>query len=42
MTNLILDRLEVAFVLVKDRCTVCTKGTIGLVIVLDTSDGTAR
>jgi hypothetical protein len=32
--------LEMVLVLVQDRCTVCTKGTIGLEIVLDEADGT--
>ena len=34
--------LEMALVLVQDRCMVCTKHTIGLEIVLDTPNGTAR
>jgi hypothetical protein len=34
--------LETALVSVQDRCTVCTKHTIGLEIVLDASDGTPR
>jgi hypothetical protein len=29
-------------VLVQDRCTVCTKHTIGIKIVLDALDGTPR
>ena len=29
-------RLEMVLVLVQDRCTVCTKRTIGLEIILDT------
>jgi hypothetical protein len=29
-------------VLVQDRCTVCTKHTIGIEIILDTLDGTPR
>jgi hypothetical protein len=28
--------------LMQDRCTVCVKRTIGLEIILDPSDGTAR
>jgi hypothetical protein len=35
MWNLSLIRLETVFVLVQDRCIVCAKRTIGLVIVLD-------
>ena len=35
-------RLEMVLVLVKDRCTVCTKRTIGSDIILDAPDGTAR
>jgi hypothetical protein len=34
--------LEMAFVSLQDRCTVCTKYTIGSVIVLDAPDGTPR
>jgi hypothetical protein len=34
--------LETALVLVQDRCTVCTKHTRGLEIILDASDGTPR
>ena len=33
-------RLEMVLVLVQDRCTVCTKRTIGSDIVLDAPDGT--
>jgi hypothetical protein len=40
MSNLILVSLESVLVSVQDRCTVCAKRTIGLGIVLDTSDGT--
>ena len=32
--------LEMVFVLVQDRCTVCAKRTIGSDIVLDAPDGT--
>jgi hypothetical protein len=35
MSNLILVRLEMAFVSVQDRCTVCAECTIGSVIILD-------
>ena len=35
-------RLEMVLVLVQDRCTVCTKRTIGSDIILDAPDGTAR
>jgi hypothetical protein len=40
--NLVLVRLETVLVLVQDRCTVCTKHTIGIEIVLDALDGTPR
>ena len=42
MWILILVCLEIVLVLVKDRCTVCAKHTIGLEIILDASDGTLR
>ena len=35
-------RLEIVLVLVQDRCTVCTKHTIGSDIILDAPDGTPR
>ena len=35
-------RLEMALVLVQDRCTICVKRTIGSDIVLDAPDGTPR
>ena len=35
-------RLEMEFVLVQDRCTVCAKRTIGSYLVLDAPDGTPR
>ena len=35
-------RLEMVFVLVQDRCTVCAEHTIGSEIVLDAPDGTLR
>ena len=34
--------LEMVFVLVQDRCTVCAERTIGSDIVLDEPDGTPR
>jgi hypothetical protein len=34
--------LELVLVLVQDRCTVCTRCTIGSVIILDEHDGTLR
>ena len=37
-----LVRLEMVSVLVHDRCTVCTKCTIGSDIILDVADGTPR
>jgi hypothetical protein len=42
MSNLILVHLEMVLVSVQDRCTICTKRTIGLEIVLDEVDGTPR
>jgi hypothetical protein len=42
MSNLISVRLETVLVLVQDRCMVCVKCTIGLVIVLGEPDGTPR
>jgi hypothetical protein len=42
MWNLILARLEMVLVAVQDRCTVCTKHTIGSEIILDAPDGTPR
>ena len=35
-------RLEMVLVLMKDRCTVCAKRTIGSDMVLDSHDGTTR
>jgi hypothetical protein len=32
-------RLEIVVILTQDRCTVCTKRTIGLQIVFDAPDG---
>jgi hypothetical protein len=34
--------LEIVLFLTQDRCTVCTKRTIGSSIVLDVSDGTRK
>jgi hypothetical protein len=42
MSNLVLICLETVLVSVQDRCTVCVKRTIGLVIILDAPDGTPR
>jgi hypothetical protein len=38
----VLVCLETALVSVQDRCTICTKRTIGSEILLDTPDGTPR
>ena len=35
-------RSEMLLVLVQDRCTVCSKRTIGSEIILDAPDGTPR
>ena len=35
-------RLEMVFLFVQDRCTVCAKSTIGSDIVLNAPDGTPR
>jgi hypothetical protein len=40
MWNLVLICFQYVLVSVQDRCTVCTKRTIGLEIVLDALDGT--
>ena len=40
MWNLVSVRLETVFVWVHDRCTVCTKHTIGSEIILDAPDST--
>jgi hypothetical protein len=40
--NLVFVRLEIVFVSVQDRGTVCTEHTIGIEIVLETLDGTPR
>ena len=42
MWNLILARLEIVLVLVKDWCMVYVERTTGSEIVLDAPDGTAR
>jgi hypothetical protein len=42
MSNLVLVRLEMVLVSVQERCTVCVKRTIGLVIVLGGPDATPR
>jgi hypothetical protein len=42
MANLISVRLEMVLVLVQDRCMVCTKRTIGSVIISDAPDSTLR
>ena len=36
-SNPILDRLEIVLVSVQDRCTVCTKRTIGSYIIFNTT-----
>jgi hypothetical protein len=38
--NLVLERLEIVFVLVQDRCTVCARHIIGSEIVLHALSGT--
>jgi hypothetical protein len=40
--NLVLVRLVIVLVSVKDRCTVLSEHTIGIEIILDTLDGTPR
>jgi hypothetical protein len=42
MWNLVLVRLEIVFVSVQYRCTVCAECTIGSEIVLDASSDTPR
>jgi hypothetical protein len=42
MWNLVLIYFETVLASVQDRCTVCTKRTIGIEIVLDTLNGTPR
>jgi hypothetical protein len=41
MWNLVSIRLEM-LVSVQNRCTVCTKRTVGSEIILDAPDGTTR
>jgi hypothetical protein len=40
--KLVSDSLEIILFSTQDRCTVCAERTIGLEIILDTSDGTPR
>jgi hypothetical protein len=40
--KLILVHLDIVLILTQDRCTVCTKCTIGLEIILDVPNGTSR
>ena len=40
--NLVSVRLETVLVWVQDSCTVCTKRTKGLEIILDAPNGTSR
>ena len=42
MVNLVSVHLETVLVSGQDRCTVCTKRTIGSGIVLDKTDGTPK
>jgi hypothetical protein len=42
MWNVVLVGLEIVSVSVQDRCTVCTKHTIGSEIILDALGGTLR
>jgi hypothetical protein len=42
MWNVTSFRLETVLVSVQERCTVCTKRTIGLEIILDAPGGTPR
>jgi hypothetical protein len=42
MWNLVLAHLEIVLLLVQDRCTVCTKHTVGSEIILDAPDSTPR
>jgi hypothetical protein len=42
MWNLILVFLETVLVLAQNRCTVCTKRTMGSEIILGAPDGTPR
>ena len=38
--KLVLGCLEIVLILTQDKCTICTKRTIGLEIILDAPDGT--
>jgi hypothetical protein len=40
MWNLVLVHLKTVLVSVQDKCTICTKHTVGTEIILDTPDGT--
>jgi hypothetical protein len=42
MWNLVLVGLDMVFVFVQDRCTVCAERTIGSETILDAPDGTPR
>ena len=42
MSNLVSVHLEIVLLSVQDRCTVCTKRTIGSGIILDAPDGTTE
>ena len=42
MSNLVLIRLDMVFVSVQDRCTVCAKHIMGIEIILDAPDGTPK
>jgi hypothetical protein len=42
MSNVVSVYLDMAFLSVQDRCTVCAKRTIGSELVLDTHDGSPR
>jgi hypothetical protein len=40
--NLVSVHLEIELILTQERCTVCAKNTIGLEMILDAHDETAR
>jgi hypothetical protein len=42
MWNLVLVYLDIVLMSVEDRCMVCAEHTLGLGIILDAHDGTAR
>jgi hypothetical protein len=42
MSNLVLVHLEMVFVSVQHRCTVCAKHTMATGIILNSSDDTPR